>query len=67
MVKMLLASYHFAPWKTKMLKIICLSYSVALYLTKKKFYILPCCFALKSTAMPYPFTLLAVISGDLSM
>lgn len=67
MVKMLLASYHFAPWKTKMLKIVSQLLCSTLFDKKKNFYILPCCFALKSTAMPYPFTLLAVISGDLSM
>lgn len=36
MVRMLLTSYHFAPRKTKMLKIICLNYSVVFMLGKKK-------------------------------
>lgn len=34
MVKILLANYHFAPWKTKMLRIVCISYFIVLMLGK---------------------------------
>lgn len=34
MVKTHFANYHFAPWETKMLRIVCISYSIVFMLGK---------------------------------